>query len=179
MALIIFIYTVTGIYIREHRPLSFFLAGMFLCALIRELDSTFDTIFDGAWQTSVSLILIVLLLWLYTVKDKFWSSIADYIVQPSSGILLSGILIVMVFSRFFGRELLWIEIMGDGFIRSVKNAVEESVELLGYFLCLVSAFEYFWGNYLKKNYEFQVLYDDGLGKTDTGKMVKYIQVSHK
>lgn len=151
LAIIVIIFISIGAKDMKRRPLPVFLAAMFLCALVRELDSIFDNIFDGAWQTCVIFILTVLTFWLYSVKEYFIAELAVYIKQPSSGILLSGLLTIMVFSRFFGRELLWLEIMGDGFMRSVKNAVEESVELFGYFLCLISGIEFFLNDYYEGN----------------------------
>ncbi len=141
LALTVLSFAVAGRY-KGNRLNSIFLSAAFLCALVRELDSSFDALFDGAWQSCVSLILLVTAILLIRKRKQFVRELSEFLRNPVAGILFSGFLTVMVFSRFFGRELLWLEIMGDGFMRSVKNAAEECVELFGYFLCLVSGIEY-------------------------------------
>ena len=55
---------------------------------------------------------------------------------------MSGLLVLVVFSRLFGYGPFWKAIMDDPSYRTVKTIVEEGVELMGYFLILVSSFEY-------------------------------------
>jgi len=143
LSCIVVLLLIDGMKNSGRQTVSFFLMAAFLCALIREMDSSFDAVFDGAWQLSVCVVIAALVPWLYQRKDRFFTELSAFITSPAFGILFCGFLTVMVFSRFFGREVLWVEIMGDGFIRSVKNVVEEGVELFGYYLCLIACFEYF------------------------------------
>ena len=50
--------------------------------------------------------------------------------------------IALIFSRFFGSGIVWVAIMGDGFMREVKNAVEETTEALAMLIFLASMLEY-------------------------------------
>ena len=125
------------------RIYSLIMADLFMCALIREFDSVMDNhIFDGAWQLSVTAICIAVTVLGIRHSSELIHTLHSVTMHRSFGIMASGILTVMVFSRLFGQQTLWMEIMGDVFMRSVKNAAEEGVELFGYYLCLVGTAEY-------------------------------------
>jgi len=60
----------------------------------------------------------------------------------SFGMLTMGILIIHVFSRLYGRKKIWKALMGeDNFIRTVKDASEEGIELLGYSIIFIGVIE--------------------------------------
>lgn len=65
------------------------------------------------------------------------------------GLVLSGILETFVFSRLMGRSKFWLLMYDESNYRMAKAAVEESIELMGYGLMLLSAVEfalvYFFG----------------------------------
>lgn len=69
--------------------------------------------------------------------------LAKYTQSPWYGILLSGLLAVLVFSRLFGMQVLWHAILEHGYMRVVKNAVEEGSESFGYMLCLAASLGYY------------------------------------
>ena len=58
-------------------------------------------------------------------------------------LLISGLLAILVFSRLFGMQALWLAILDDGYVRVVKNVVEEGSESFGYMLCLTASIGYF------------------------------------
>ncbi len=143
LVFIIGLFYVTGVIEKTLYPVTLIMSCMFGCALVREFDSFFDNnLFDGAWQLAVTVILVGMVVMVYRERRRFTVAVVHFVFRPPVGFLASGILTVMVFSRFFGQQLLWKVIMGDGFIRSVKNAAEEGVELFGYYLCLIAAIEY-------------------------------------
>ena len=57
---------------------------------------------------------------------------------------MSGFITLFVFSRMFGRKVLWKAIMDDKFLRVVKDAAEECTELFGYLLIVFAAIEYYY-----------------------------------
>ena len=57
-------------------------------------------------------------------------------------ILYVGLAIVFVFSRLFGMEVFWYQVMGSDFQRIVKNIAEETTELLGYTIVIYAAANY-------------------------------------
>ena len=53
--------------------------------------------------------------------------------------LLVGMVVILIYSRLFGMNILWHALLPDEGSRAAKNAMEESSELLGYLFVLVSA----------------------------------------
>lgn len=95
--------------------------GFFLTMLIRELDALFDLISHGSW---VWFALITALLALIRPVMHFRATLeqlAKYTQSPWYGILLSGLLAVLVFSRLFGMQVLWHAILEHGYMRVVKT----------------------------------------------------------
>jgi hypothetical protein len=127
---------------REHRHAKILIGGFFLCMLIREMDFVFDMLRHGAWvwfALAVTLICV-----LYALKDlpATLHGLAHFFKHPSYGVMFSGLLCILVFSRLFGMHLLWHELMLEGYNRVVKNMVEEGCELFGYTLCLFATVGY-------------------------------------
>ncbi|WP_220495476.1 hypothetical protein [Oceanospirillum sediminis] len=136
---------------QELRPIAVMLAALTGMMFIRESDSFLDqNVFDGAWQTLVSIVLIVTAVYLKKQPHPIKPSIMNYARLPSAGVLLSGILVTFVFSRLFGRRSFWEAVMGDGYVRVVKNIAEEGTELMGYALILIAAAELLWHTFSQK-----------------------------
>lgn len=127
---------------RALRPVAVMLATLTCTMFIREADFFLDArVFDGAWQVLVTLVFVATGIYLWRQPDSIADSIRLYAQQPSSGILLSGILVTFVFSRLFGRASFWEAVMGESYLRVVKNIAEEGTELLGYGLIVIAALE--------------------------------------
>ncbi len=124
------------------RPAMAMLAALCLMMFIREADFYLDEhVFDGAWQTLVTLVLISVSVYVWNHRASTPDSIRKYASEPSSGIFLSGLLVLLVFSRLFGRSSFWQAVMGEGYVRVVKNIVEEGTEIMGYGLLSIAAIE--------------------------------------
>lgn len=117
------------------------LAGMAAAALIRESDYFLDTVFDGFWQLLVALVLAATTALVLRFRAGFQDAVRRMTAQPAFGLMLSGFLVIFVFSRLYGEESKWLRIMTDSYERSVKNFAEEGVELLGYTLILLAALD--------------------------------------
>ena len=118
--------------------ISALLAMMF----VRESDSLLDSyVFDGAWQTIVGLILGVVIIFLWGQFSWVYASLKLYSSEASFGTFLAGFITVLAFSRLMGRGVFWQAVMGDSYMRLVKNIVEEGIETFGYALIFISAVE--------------------------------------
>lgn len=125
------------------QPASIVIAGFLFCLFIRESDFVMDTyVAEDSWKICVAT--VFLLIAVYSLKNmrSLYRSILRFIHLPSFGIFLSGLLVLMAFSRLFGYGPFWKAIMDNPSYRTVKTIVEEGVEQMGYFLVLIAAFEY-------------------------------------
>ncbi len=117
------------------------IAGFFCNLLIRELDFLLDTIF-GSWlyvALPVALFCIVLAV---RHKENVLFGLNHFCKSDSYYIMACGLIMVLVFSRLIGMQILWRQLLKASYIRVVKNAMEEGSELVCYTLCLISAWKY-------------------------------------
>ena len=127
----------------SQRPIAFPFGGLALAFIIRELDYFFDRfIVDNLWQTLVAIVGAFVIT--YTYRQRKRLKIAWGRIWPSPGIALlyAGAIINFAFVMLVGHEPLWMSILGDDYQRIVKLAVEEFIELGGYFLWLIGSIEY-------------------------------------
>ena len=127
----------------SQRPIAFPFGGIALVFVIRELDYYFDRyLIDNLWQVLAAIAGAFVITYTYRQRRRF--KVAWGRIWPSPGIalLFAGAIILFAFVRLVGHEALWMSIMGDDYQRVVKLAVEEFIELIGYFLWLIGAIEY-------------------------------------
>jgi hypothetical protein len=117
--------------------------GFFACMFIREQDAYFDDIFHGSW-VYFALVSVIFFVWkaLSKGKEKTIKTLAEYMQAPAFTTMSIGVMVVLAYSRILGMNKLWKLIMGDKFIRVVKNVVEEGTELFGYSIIFLAAVEY-------------------------------------
>jgi len=130
-------------YCPSQRPIAFPFGGLALAFFIRELDYYFDRyLVDNLWQVLVAVAGAFVIT--YTYRQRRRLKIAWGRIWPSPGIalLFAGAVIMFAFVRLVGHEPLWMSILGDNYQRVVKLAVEEFIELMGYFLWLIGTIEY-------------------------------------
>ncbi len=115
-------------------------------AFIREFDAFLDIyIYDGAWQTLVLIVIGFVGYKTFRNRTDLIKTIPDYMSSFPFGMLIGGMLVTFIYSRLFGESIMWKTVMEEHYIRDVKNAVEESVELLGDSIILFAGIEFlFW-----------------------------------
>jgi hypothetical protein len=126
----------------EDRRFAVLTAGFFACMLIRELDAALDMVMDGLWQALVFLVAVTCLTygaidWRATLRGM-----ARMMTTRFTLVMTIGLALLLAYSRLIGMGLIWKELLDDGYVRAVKNAVEESAELLGYALIVVASIGY-------------------------------------
>jgi len=123
--------------------LSILIGGFFLTAFIREFDAVLDRyVYDGAWQTLVSIVFVLVVFSIYKNHRALRKIIPGFMTSYPFGMMITGMMVTFVYSRLFGETFMWQTVMEENYMRSVKNAAEESIELLGDSLILFSAIEY-------------------------------------
>lgn len=112
--------------------------GFFGCMLIREQDYYLDMISHGCWKwPAIALTLCCTAAAARTPRATL-AGLAVFVRKRYFPMLLTGVVIVLVYSRLFGMGSLWNMLLPDVDGRAAKNAIEESSELLGYLLIFAS-----------------------------------------
>ncbi|WP_188457862.1 hypothetical protein [Psychroflexus planctonicus] len=140
----IIILVISSIKFEAFRYFNSILSLFFLTHLIRELDSILDSVFDGLWQILAFSVVGIAIVILIKHGKLFWKQVAEIQHQFAFGIFTVGLLTLHVFSRLYGKGTNWENLMGDGYFRTIKDASEESIELLGYTIILISIGELFY-----------------------------------
>ncbi|OLO03047.1 hypothetical protein [Salinicola socius] len=145
-AALLFLCTVLMLIIRQRvgvlRNVSLLLAAFFAISLVRENDLWLDTyLFDGAWEWLVVLMALPALLSVLRSRRAFLEEFSLIANSLGFGLFAGGFLTTYVFSRLYGRSELWHALMGDHYLRIVKDAAEEITELTGYSLLLFASVE--------------------------------------
>ena len=130
-------------YCISQRPIAFLFGGMALAVIISESDYFLDRfVADNFWQLLMGIVAALVIVYTYRHRRRF--RIAWLRMWPSPGLtlLFAGAVINFAFVRLVGHEPLWMAILGDDYQRIVTLAVEEFIELLGYYLWLIGTIEY-------------------------------------
>lgn len=117
-------------------------SAFFACLLIRELDAFFDQIVHGFWKYIAIPIATAALIYGAKNIHSTLSGLSRFIRSQAGVIMIVGLVVLLLYSRLLGMTDLWKAIMGDSYIRTVKNAIEETSELLGYSLILAASARY-------------------------------------
>ena len=125
------------------RVFSVMFSAFALVSFIRENDAFLENnLFDKGWQVLALLVLIPSLIYFFKNLKIFGSELKSVANSLPLGIILTGTVILHLFSRLYGRKKIWKAFMGEeNFMRSVKDASEESIELLAYCLMFIGTIE--------------------------------------
>lgn len=121
------------------RAVAQLIGSFFAVMLIRELDKWFDIIQHGAWFYPAMLTTIISIAYALKHKSEFKPQMATFLKSGHMAQLVVGTMMLLISSRLFGMSELWQAIMGDNYIRAVKNAVEEGSELFSYYMIATAA----------------------------------------
>jgi hypothetical protein len=124
------------------RQLAVCMALVFCIMLIRENDQVLELVFPhGIWKYFAAIPALIGIVYFRKNRKAITSQLIVYSHTASFGVMLSGFA-VLVFSRLFGRTSYWQSVMGEEYMRVVKNAAEEGVELLGLTLILLAVIQF-------------------------------------
>jgi len=130
-------------YCPSQRPIAFGFGGLALIFLIRELDYFFDRFLaDNLWQVLIAILGSLLIVYTYRHRKRLLIALARIWPSPGLTLLFAGAIILFAFALLVGHEPLWMSILGDAYQRVIKLAIEEFIELIGYFLWMIGTIEY-------------------------------------
>lgn len=119
---------------------------------VRENDKNFDICLGRHVWKWFAWALTAAAAWLaYRRRTECYISALHLTRQPSFGIMLTGALVVLIFSRLFGYGDFWRALLDDRHIaKEVKRTVEECTELSGYFFIMIGTFELLHETHIRK-----------------------------
>jgi hypothetical protein len=127
----------------SQRPIAFSLGGMALIFMIRENDYFFDRyLVDNLWQVLVAIAGSFLIAYVVRHRKRLTVGLARIWPSPGLTLLFAGAIILFAFVPLVGHEPLWKSILGTDYKRVIKLAIEEFIELGGYFLWIIGTIEY-------------------------------------
>lgn len=130
-------------YCPSQRPIAFGFGGLALIFLIRESDYFFDRyIADNLWQVVIAVLGALLIAYTYRHRKRLTIALARIWPSPGITLLFAGAVILFAFAPLVGHEPLWMSILDDAYQRIIKLAIEEFIELMGYFLWMIGTIEY-------------------------------------
>lgn len=130
-------------YCPSQRPIAILLGGLALASVIRENDYFLDRyVADNLWQVLVAVVGALVIAYTYRHRRRLQIALARVWPSPGLTLLFAGAIILFSFSLLVGHEPLWMSILGDTYQRVIKLAVEEFIELAGYFLWMIGSIEY-------------------------------------
>lgn len=130
-------------YCPSQRPIAFTFGGMALIFLIRESDYFLDRfIADNLWQVLVAVFGALLIAYVLRHVKRLQIGLARVWPSPGLTFLFAGALVLFAFIPLVGHEPLWQSILGTEYRRVIKLAVEEFIELMGYYLWMIGTIEY-------------------------------------
>lgn len=115
------------------------ISGFFAVLMIREMDYWFDMIHHGSWVFPALAITALACSKAYRGGKGTVNEMAIILQSPYMKLLIGSVILLLVFSRLYGMGSFWQHVMGEHYVRDVKNISEEGIELLCYSLIALSA----------------------------------------
>lgn len=123
----------------DKRPFTYMALGLFISMLFREHDFMLNKMIDNLWEACVALTVITVVILARRTGKPFAPVFAAYLKSPAARIMAVALVLLVVHSRLFGMGVLWRTVLDDGYVRTVKNAMEEGTELLAYLMIFYAA----------------------------------------
>ena len=122
----------------RYRTFIRFLGVVALISLIREFNNFLEVhMFKGAWQLFVWPILLLATYYFVRHYRTLFRDVESLADTYGFGVLLSGGLLLHVFSRLYGLKTIWTQVMEDDYMYKVNRVSEESIELVAYSIIFI------------------------------------------
>lgn len=130
-------------YCPSQRPIAVPFGGMALAFMIRELDYFLDSyLVENLWMALIGFPAAFVIVYTYRARKRLKIAWARVWPSPGMALLFAGAVILFAFAHLVGHEPLWMAILGENYHPVALLAVEEFIELMGYFLWLIGTIEY-------------------------------------
>ncbi len=135
------LFFIQGIYIKQYRPLMFFLASLCLLASCREFDKTLDELIYGLrWRIGFVFPMIAVE---YALKHKDTSrqNLFAFIGSSPFYLMVCALIVIFPVAQCIGHRPLVVNVLGEYQMAQTKELFEECSEVIGYFLILLASIE--------------------------------------
>ncbi len=126
----------------DDRRFAVLAAALFASMFLREMDELLDLIVHGFWKYPVTLLIVGSLAWASRDWASVLSGLTRFLTSRAGVVMTVGLVILLFYSRLIGMTALWSGLLGEQYIRVLKNAIEETTELLGYTFILAASLGY-------------------------------------
>lgn len=125
------------------RPVAVLLALALLAVVLRELHSPGHMgPLRYLWKLGAPVLMVAMGVYAHRRREDLRASLRDLVALPTLPMVITGAMIVVIFSQVMGRTDHWMALLGDDYIRTMRNVAEEGSEVLGYLVVMVGAVEY-------------------------------------
>lgn len=123
------------------------LATLFLLMAIRENDAVLDQIVHGFWKVPAAAVFFIGAVLVARNRHSVQRPLQNHFQSRSFGYLVTGFLLVVIYSRLFGSGVFWQAALGEAYNPALKGIIQESSELLGYVVLLFGAVLSYLGHF--------------------------------
>lgn len=132
-------------YCPQQRSVALVFGGLAVMFFIRELDYFLDRfLVDNFWQAPTAVVAALIIVYAWRNRRRLRVSWLRMWPSPGLTLIFAGALTHFAFVTLVGHEPLWMALLGDDYRRIIKLAVEEFMELMGYYLWLIGTIEYLY-----------------------------------
>ncbi len=129
------------LFVPAFRYLWLVLAAISMFAVSRELDLWLDRLLPWVgWQIGFALLLFAGVV-TYVYRRELVLQIARFIESRAFSILWAGFIVAVPFAQLIGHGAFLKLVLGEAYVSGYKRVVEESGEIIGYFLILIGSIE--------------------------------------
>jgi hypothetical protein len=130
---------------RLRRPMAIGFSMLFAAFLIRELDFFLDVfLLDNLWQVLCATLLSVALVYGARNHYRYGQGWRRSWPSPGLALIIGGIILLIPFAQLIGHEALWKLILGEAYVRVIKVAAEEFIELGAYTMITLGTIEFLY-----------------------------------
>lgn len=126
----------------DQRPFTFMAIGLFIAMLIREQDFYLNSLGPYLWETLMAITFITCVALSRRTRQPFAPVFSAYLTSKAGATMAIALISLLFYSRLLGMGVIWTSLLEEGYVRTVKNAIEEGTELYAYMLILYAALQY-------------------------------------
>lgn len=137
-------FLIQGILSKKFRPLSLFLSSLCAFAFCRELDSFFDMHVPFVSWKFCYLFPLASLFYIFLKRKKIKNQVFSFLTSPAFYGMCAAMFIFIPIAQAIGNRAFIASVLPDATdVILMRRFVEESCEILAYFILLISSIEFY------------------------------------